>query len=91
MFLRADRVTLAARGAVATRPGPRNSTERTTTVAVQIKRQSDGTQIWEGRASKTATAGSQGATLTWAVPVLSEALFRDFPGTPGANDGRVVT
>ncbi len=65
--------------------GPRNSTERTTTVAVQIKRQSDGAQIWEGRASKTAAAGSQGATLTWAVPVLSEALFRDFPGTPGAT------
>ena len=65
--------------------GPRNATERTTTVAVQIKRQSDGAQIWEGRASKTANAGSQGATLTWAVPVLSEALFRDFPGTPGAT------
>ena len=63
--------------------GPRNSTERTTTVGVQIKRQSDGVQIWEGRASKTANAGDQGATLTWAVPVLSEALFRDFPGKPG--------
>jgi hypothetical protein len=65
--------------------GPRNATERTTTVGVQIKRQSDGTQVWEGRASKTANAGSQGATLTWAVPTLAEALFRDFPGPAGVT------
>ena len=65
--------------------GPRNATERTTTIGVQIKRQADGNQVWEGRASKTANAGEQGATLTWAVPVLSEALFRDFPGKPGAT------
>lgn len=65
--------------------GPRNATERTTTVGVQMKRQADGAQIWEGRASKTATAGSQQATLTWAVPALSGALFKDFPGTPGVT------
>jgi hypothetical protein len=65
--------------------GPRNSTERTTTIGVQIKRQADGTQIWEGRASKTATAGSEQATLTWAVPALSGALFKDFPGAPGVT------
>lgn len=63
--------------------GPRNSTERTTTIGVQIKRQGDGAQVWEGRASKTASAGSQEATLTWAVPALAGALFKDFPGTPG--------
>lgn len=65
--------------------GPRNATERTTTIGVQIKRQADGNQVWEGRASKTANAGSQGATLTWAVPVLAEALFRDFPGPAGVT------
>ncbi|WP_181160020.1 DUF4136 domain-containing protein [Sandaracinobacter neustonicus] len=65
--------------------GPRNSSERTTTVAVQIQRQSDGQKVWEGRASKTATAGSQQATLTWAVPALAGALFTDFPGTPGVT------
>jgi hypothetical protein len=65
--------------------GPRNSTERTSTIGVQIKRQSDGTQIWEGRASKTASAGSEQANLTWAVPALAGALFKDFPGTPGAT------
>jgi hypothetical protein len=65
--------------------GPRNSTERTTTIGVQIKRQADGAQVWEGRASKTASAGSQQATLTWAVPALAGALFTDFPGTPGVT------
>jgi hypothetical protein len=65
--------------------GPRNATERTTTVGVQIKRQADGAQVWEGRASKTATAGSQEATLTWAVPALAGALFKDFPGPAGVT------
>lgn len=65
--------------------GPRNSTERTSTIGLQIKRQADGVQIWEGRASKTASAGSEQATLTWAVPALAGALFNDFPGTPGVT------
>jgi hypothetical protein len=65
--------------------GPRNSTERTTTIGVQIKRQADGTQIWEGRASKTGSAGSEQTTLTWAVPALAGALFKDFPGAPGVT------
>ena len=65
--------------------GPRNATERTTTVAVVIQRQADGAKIWEGRASKTANAGDQGATLTWAVPALAGALFTDFPGKPGVT------
>jgi len=65
--------------------GPRNATERTTTIGIQIKRQSDGMQVWEGRASKTGAAGSQQATLTWAVPALSGALFNEFPGTPGVT------
>jgi hypothetical protein len=65
--------------------GPRNATERTTTVGVQIKRQPGGAQVWEGRASKTASAGSQGATLTWAVPALAGALFKDFPGPAGVT------
>jgi len=64
---------------------PRSTTERTSTVAVQIMRQSDNVKIWEGRASKTANVGTQEATLTWAVPALAGALFRDFPGTPGAT------
>lgn len=65
--------------------GPRNATERTTTIGVQIKRQADGVQVWEGRASKTGTAGSQEANLTWAVPALAGALFNDFPGPAGTT------
>lgn len=62
-----------------------STTMRTTTLQVQIKRASDGVAIWEGRASKEAPAGSQEATLTWAVPALSRALFEDFPGRPGVT------
>lgn len=65
--------------------GPSSSTERTTTVAVQIQRQSDGAKVWEGRASKTSNVGSQEAALTWAVPALAGALFHDFPGRPGVT------
>ena len=62
-----------------------NTTMRTTVLQVQIKRASDGVAIWEGRASKEAPVGSQEATLTWAVPALSRALFADFPGRPGVT------
>lgn len=54
-----------------------------TTIGVQIKQQADGSRIREGRASKTATAGSEQTMLTRAVPVLWGALFPDFPGVPG--------
>ena len=65
--------------------GPRNSTERTTTVAVVIQRSADSQKVWEGRASKTAAADSNESKLTWAVPALAGALFRDFPGKPGVT------
>jgi hypothetical protein len=65
--------------------GPRSSGDRTTTLAVQIKRGNDQAAVWEGRASLTGRAGSTEATLTWAVPALSGALFREFPGTPGVT------
>jgi hypothetical protein len=46
---------------------------------VSIKRRSDGSVIWEGRA--LADAGASGRTA--AVQRLSQALFRDFPGESG--------
>ena len=46
---------------------------------VSIKRRSDGSVIWEGRA--LSEAGASGRTD--AVQRLSEALFRDFPGESG--------
>ena len=46
---------------------------------VSIKRRSDGSVIWEGRALSEAGASDR----TAAVQRLSEALFRDFPGESG--------
>lgn len=55
------------------------SDDQATMLEVSIKRRSDGTVIWEGRALSE-TAGSGRAA---AVQRLSEALFRDFPGESG--------
>ena len=46
---------------------------------VSIKRRSDGSVIWEGRALSGVEASGRSA----AVQRLSEALFRDFPGESG--------
>ena len=46
---------------------------------VSIKRRSDGSVIWEGRALSEAGRSSR----TAAVQTLSAALFRDFPGESG--------
>ncbi|HEY0044239.1 MAG TPA: DUF4136 domain-containing protein [Allosphingosinicella sp.] len=50
---------------------------------VAIRRRSDGTVFWEGRAVGEAPTGSAEASRTAAVERLSEALFRDFPGESG--------
>jgi hypothetical protein len=50
---------------------------------VAIRRRSDGTVFWEGRAVGEAPTGSAEAARTAAVERLSEALFRDFPGESG--------
>lgn len=54
-----------------------------TLLEVRIKRRSDGTVFWEGRASSEAAANSQSAQRAAAVEKLAEALFRDFPGESG--------
>jgi hypothetical protein len=46
---------------------------------VSIKRRSDGSVIWEGRALSNANGSDRAAV----VQRLSEALFRDFPGESG--------
>lgn len=63
----------------------RNPTMRSTTLSVQIQRTSDRANIWEGRATKEAGVNDAGANATTAVPMLAEALFREFPGTPGVT------
>jgi Domain of unknown function (DUF4136) len=54
-----------------------------TMLEVRIKRRSDGTVFWEGRALSEARAGTEQAQRTMAVERLAEALFRDFPGESG--------
>jgi hypothetical protein len=49
-----------------------------TMLEVRIKRRSDGSVIWEGRAISDA-----GGDRSAAVERLSEALFQDFPGESG--------
>lgn len=58
-----------------------------TQLAVQIKRRSDGTVIWEGRAISEARGGTPYADPATAVDRLAAALFRDFPG----ESGRTIT
>jgi hypothetical protein len=54
-----------------------------TMLSVRIKRRSDGTIFWEGRAVSEARADSPEADPAAAVDRLAEALFRDFPGESG--------
>jgi hypothetical protein len=54
-----------------------------TLLEVGIKRRSDGTLFWEGRAVTEARTGSADAAATAAVNRLAPALFRDFPGESG--------
>jgi hypothetical protein len=54
-----------------------------TLLEVAIRRRSDGTVFWEGRAVGEAPTGSAEAARTAAVERLADALFRDFPGESG--------
>jgi len=50
---------------------------------VQIKRRSDGTAIWEGRAMTEAKGQSPDASPQAAVAKLAHAMFAGFPGESG--------
>lgn len=54
-----------------------------TRLTVQIKRRSDSTIIWEGRAETEAMAGTPAADPAATVQRLATAMFRDFPGPSG--------
>ncbi len=56
-----------------------------TRMQVQIKRRSDGTAIWEGRAMTEAKGQSPDASPQAAVTKLAHALFTGFPGTSGTT------
>lgn len=61
-----------------------SSVVRTTSLSLRIRRQSDATAVWEGRASQTTPADAAGASLTAAVPRLAAALLAGFPGKSGS-------
>ena len=52
---------------------------------VQLRRMSDGTAIWEGRAETQAKEGTPAAQPGIAAGKLADALFRDFPGASGVT------
>ncbi|RDE05006.1 hypothetical protein [Sphingomonas aracearum] len=55
----------------------------TTELAVQIRRQSDGTAVWEGRAQTSADVNAPQAQASAAAGRLAHALFLGFPGESG--------
>jgi hypothetical protein len=61
--------------------GPRQVTG--TLLEVRIKRRSDGTVFWEGRATTETPSASPESQPAAAVEKLASALFRDFPGDSG--------
>jgi hypothetical protein len=65
----------------------RSNTIVGTELQVQLKRRSDGTVIWEGRASTEARLGTPGSDPGPAVTRLAQVLFADFPG----ESGRTIT
>jgi hypothetical protein len=54
-----------------------------TRLSVQLKRRSEGTVIWEGRAETAAPVGTAAADPSATVRTLAAALFKDFPGVSG--------
>jgi hypothetical protein len=56
-----------------------------TRLIVQIKRRSDGSTIWEGRAETTQRFGSPGSQPADSVARLAGALFQGFPGESGRS------
>jgi hypothetical protein len=54
-----------------------------TLLEVGIRRRSDGTVFWEGRAVGEARTGTPEASAGAQVDRLAAALFRDFPGESG--------
>jgi hypothetical protein len=71
------------RGVSGTVPAGTSANITATLLEVAIRRRSDGTVFWEGRAVDEAATGGAQAARTAAVERLAAALFRDFPGESG--------
>lgn len=55
----------------------------TTQLSVRLSRRSDGSAIWEGRATTDARGGSPAASPNATADRLARALFQGFPGESG--------
>ena len=73
------------RGVSATVPVGTSANVTATLLEVAVRRRSDATVFWEGRAVGEALTGSPEARREAAVERLAEALFRDFPGESGRS------
>jgi hypothetical protein len=73
----------ASRMRVGAAGGVRPTDAMATQLEVRIKRRSDGTVFWEGRAADVARAPASPEQRMAAVQRLASALFRDFPGESG--------
>jgi len=62
---------------------PKQNMDVLTQLSVQLKRRSEGTVIWEGRAESVARDGTPQASPEAAVARLAAALFEGFPGRSG--------
>ncbi|UYY57650.1 DUF4136 domain-containing protein [Sphingomonas sp. S2-65] len=56
-----------------------------TELSVQLRRRSDNSTIWEGRAITESVSGTPGSDPRDQAARLSRALFRDFPGESGVT------
>jgi hypothetical protein len=52
---------------------------------VQLRRRSDNTTVWEGRAVTESVSGKPGSDPRESAARLARALFRDFPGESGVT------
>ena len=62
---------------------PKQKMDVLTRLSVQLKRRSEGTVIWEGRADTAARDGTPAANPESTVARLAAALFQGFPGRSG--------
>lgn len=62
---------------------PKERMDVLTRLSIQLKRRSEGTVIWEGRAETVARDTSPEANPEASVARLAAALFKDFPGRSG--------
>ena len=58
---------------------------RVNQLSLQIKRRSDSTIVWEGRASEAIDERDPGSALADSVPRLARALLAGFPGPAGTT------